>query len=149
MTIFMIDPMTDLTTIPRIISMNIPMTKLLSSLMTGLLNKTMILTKLWKWWCQESFALMQCFEELLSRCPMQDHCYSLTNISLFFLLLFEFGGKLCSKRDIGIHKWFGQCSCWGPLVKHCNKLDIGLLLETFRRIQRPLLCEIGPSWRKT
>ena len=26
---------------------------------------------------------MQCFEELLSRCPMQDHCYSLTNISLF------------------------------------------------------------------
>ena len=35
MTIFMIDPMTDLMTIPRIISMNIPMTKLMSSLMTG------------------------------------------------------------------------------------------------------------------
>ena len=34
-TIFMIDPMADLMTIPRIISMNIPMTKLLSSLMTG------------------------------------------------------------------------------------------------------------------
>ena len=83
MTIFMIDPMTDLTTIPRIISMNIPMTKLMSSLMTGPLIKTMILTKLWKLWSQESFALMQCFEELLSRCPMQDHCYSLTNISLF------------------------------------------------------------------